>query len=365
MNKYSFLSKLIKNNKYFNFDTLHKKKCSIFIMCTLNIYKNKNKNYARNINYKSNHIWSDTMKKLCLSTLVSVCLLTSVAPVATFAAETVAAKPVAQKPNALSSLSASTVVATVGSHKITAGDLDAYINATAPNLNALETGLRRALALRSMVTTQALVVEAEKSPLVKTADYQNQLKNLTSEFLIRSYLAKEVDAKVTPARLKELYKVYVTDASDVVLYHVHHMLLADEAQAKAALAELKKGVKFEEVANKFSLEKDTNPNGDLGFVPKEAIALPELQKALTSLRPGKYTEAPVKSDKGYHLLKLDETRKPTFEEVKPTLEGLLVREETPKVFESLVEKAEKATPAKYSNAQIESAVKDLDKADNK
>ncbi|WP_370931563.1 peptidylprolyl isomerase [Bartonella sp. DGB1] len=296
------------------------------------------------------------MNKISITALITAGLLATANPSITFAEEK--NKTTQQQKNALSDLRANDVVATVGKQRITVADLDAFINKNAPNLNSLEQGLRRAVALRSLITTRSLLLEAEKSPYARSNEYKNDLKDVVNDFLVREYVAKEVNKLVTPARLQELYKTQVVNSPEVVLYRAHHILAKNEEDAKKALEQLKAGKKFEEVAEIYSIEKDNVKGGDLGLFSKDKL-LADLHKTLDELSPGKYNTTPIKTSHGWHIIRLDETRKPTFEEVKPQLESLILREEYPKVLENLVKKAESAISVKYTNNQVEKAVKDL------
>ncbi len=249
------------------------------------------------------------MKKHFLPALLSFTLLTGVAPVITQANDSKVIQPSTQ-PNALSNLKAKDVVATIAGQSITIADLDKFITKYAPNLSNLETGLRRAIALKNMTNARILTSFAARSDYAKSPAYKADLHDLTDEFLVREYLNHRVKSLITLKKLQELYKVHVTDSKDSIIYHAHHILTADEATAQKALKALNSGAKFETVADEYSSEKGLK-GGDLGYFSKQSI-LPELQKALDTLKPGTYTQTPIKSSHGWHIIKLDESRKPTL-----------------------------------------------------
>ena len=111
-----------------------------------------------------------------------------------------------------------------------------------------------------------------------------------------------------------------------VEYHARHILVEHEADAKKLIADIKAGAKFEDVAKKNSTDTESAKNGgDLDFAKADTY-VPEFAAALAHLKKGEMTDTPVKTNFGYHIIKLEDTRSaqfPTFEEVKPRIvEGM-------------------------------------------
>ncbi|NPA00089.1 MAG: peptidylprolyl isomerase, partial [Betaproteobacteria bacterium] len=105
-------------------------------------------------------------------------------------------------------------------------------------------------------------------------------------------------------------------------YHAHHILVDKEADAKAIIAKLKAGGNFEAIAKAQSKDKGSGANGgDLDWA-NPGTYVPEFSAALTGLKKGEITQTPVKSQFGWHVIRLDDTRDakiPSYEEVKPQL----------------------------------------------
>ena len=127
---------------------------------------------------------------------------------------------------------------------------------------------------------------------------------------------------------------------DQLVNHARHILVGTEEEAKAIIAKLKGGAKFEELA-KQSKDGSAANGGDLDWA-SPATFVPEFSKAMTSLQKGAITETPVKTQFGYHVIKLEDTRAakiPALEEVKQQVAEQLQQRQLAQYRESLVKKA--------------------------
>src|SRR5665811_325510 len=134
----------------------------------------------------------------------------------------------------------------------------------------------------------------------------------------------------------------IRDSNSGKEYQVHHILVEKESEAKAIIAQLKKGGKFDEIAKKSSKDPGSGAKGgDLGWAnPKNYV--PEFSEALTKLAKGKMTETPVKTQFGYHIIRLDDVRDaqlPKFDDVKPQIAQQLLQQKMAKYQEELRAKA--------------------------
>jgi peptidyl-prolyl cis-trans isomerase C len=180
--------------------------------------------------------------------------------------------------------------------------------------------LRKAVK-EELVRREILVQAAEKSGIDKKPDIQGQMTMARQGVLIGAYLNDYVKAHpVTDALLKTEYES-IRQALGDKEYKARHILVEKEDEAKAIIAGLKKGDKFEDLAKQSKDPGSKERGGDLGWANQAAYVKP-FSEALTKLEKGKYTETPVKSDFGWHVIMLDDTRDmkaPPLEEVKPQL----------------------------------------------
>jgi len=146
---------------------------------------------------------------------------------------------------------------------------------------------------------------------------------------------------VTDAEMKAEYDKFVA-ANSGKEYKARHILVEKEDQAKAILASLKRGGKFEDIAKKQSKDPGSGANGgDLDWAASDSY-VPEFSQAMIKLNKGQTTDAPVKTQFGWHIIRLDDVRTPqlpAFDQVKPQLQQQMVQQKLGKYQEELRAKA--------------------------
>ncbi|HJV71904.1 peptidylprolyl isomerase [Ideonella sp.] len=173
-----------------------------------------------------------------------------------------------------------------------------------------------------VVMREIFTQEAEKRGIAASAAYKEQMELLRQTVLIRELF--EDYKKKHPATEAEAKAEYdqVKAAQSGTEYHARHILVETEDEAKKLIADIKAGAKFEDLAKKSSKDTGSAENGgDLDFAKPDSY-VPEFSAAMTKLKKGEMTDTPVKSQFGYHIIKLEDTREatfPSFEEVKPQL----------------------------------------------
>ena len=173
-----------------------------------------------------------------------------------------------------------------------------------------------------VITREVFMQEAQKRGLDATDDYKGQLELARQTILIRELFADyQKNNPVTDADIKAEYDKFVA-ANGGKEYRARHILVEKEEQAKAILASLKKGGKFEDIAKKQSKDPGSGANGgDLDWASAGNF-VKEFSDAMVALKKGQTTDAPVKSQFGFHIIRLDDVREaqlPKFEEVKPQI----------------------------------------------
>jgi peptidyl-prolyl cis-trans isomerase C len=133
-------------------------------------------------------------------------------------------------------------------------------------------------------------------------------------------------------------------------YRARHILVEKEDDAKALVSQLKSGAKFEDLAKKSSKDPGSAENGgDLDFAAPSAY-VPEFSQAMTKLKKGEYTDVPVKSQFGFHIIKLEDTREakfPALAEVKTQIQQRLAQQKAAAFRDELRAKAK--TDYKFTN----------------
>ena len=194
----------------------------------------------------------------------------------------------------------------------------------------------------NIIAREIFLQEAQKKGLDATEEFKLQLSLAREDMLINSLFTDWKKKNVpTDAELKAEYDKFVA-ANSGKEFKARHILVEKEADAKDIIARLKKGAKFEDVAKKQSKDPGSAANGgDLDWANPRSY-VPEFTEALLKLNKGQLTDAPVKSQFGYHVIRLDDMRQaelPKFEEVKPQIAEQMQQHLLSKYQEELRSKA--------------------------
>lgn len=184
-----------------------------------------------------------------------------------------------------------------------------------------EPALRDAIR-EELVRREILSQEAARSGIDKKPEVQAQMELARQSVLIGAYLNEYVKKNpISDAALKAEYEKIRATLGDKE-YHSRHILLESEEDAKSAIARLEKGESFDDLAKALSKDPGSKERGgDLGWANPASFVKP-FSEAMTKLEKGQITQTPVKSDFGWHVIRLEETRElkgPSFDEVKPQL----------------------------------------------
>ncbi|NCT40674.1 MAG: rotamase [Alphaproteobacteria bacterium] len=188
----------------------------------------------------------------------------------------------------------------------------------------------------SLVKEQATKANLDNDPLVK-----QQLEAAKANIVPVVYLQREVEKAITEDRLKEAYDQYVANFPEVEEVKAAHILVDDKKLADDLVKQLDDGADFAALAKEYSKDSTAKDGGELGYFLKNDV-VPEFGDAAYSQEIGVYSAEPVKSEFGYHIIKVEERRpRPPadFAEAKPFLEGQLRNTVTNEVVEKLREKA--------------------------
>lgn len=210
------------------------------------------------------------------------------------------------------------VIARVNGQPITrAAVLELYSQLPAP-MNQMPIEQVLPAILQELTARKLLGEAAEKAKLGDDPAVKAQLQSLREQVLQQAYLDRKVKAELTDAKLKARYEELIKAQPPQEEVHARHILLASEADAKAALEDVKKGTDFAEVSKKRSVGPTAATGGDLGFFTKDKM-VPEFAEAAFALQPGQVSEKPVQSQFGWHVIKVEARRMapaPRFEDVR-------------------------------------------------
>jgi len=193
-----------------------------------------------------------------------------------------------------------------------------------------------------LIRNELLAQEATKKGLDKTQEFITQIELNRQEALVNAYIQDFVkNSPVSEEAIKAEYDHAKGQAGDME-YKARHILVKDEAEAKAIIAQLKKGGNFEKIAAQKSQDPGSkDKGGDLDWAPGGRY-VPAFSDALKKLKKGQTTDTPVQTQFGWHVIRLDDERAmkfPSIEEVKPQIQQGLQRQAIEKLIADLRAKA--------------------------
>ncbi len=198
------------------------------------------------------------------------------------------------------------------------------------------------LLVDSLINTKLVAGQAREQGLHEEEKIKRRMASIEDQILERTLLFRYVEERVTEDALQERYKKLVDETKDKEEISARHILVETEGKAAEIIADLKKGEDFAELAKKQSTGPSAPAGGDLGFFSADQM-VPEFAEAAFALDKGQFTETPVKTQFGWHVIKVEDRRAakpPTVEEVSETLRAELAREIGNAYLQGLREKAD-------------------------
>ena len=268
-------------------------------------------------------------------------LAPAIAQVAAPAAQTPPAQapagqaPAAQAPAALAPASpapgappSDPIVAKVNDHVIHQSDVKAAAETLPENARGMPAQVLLPMLLDQVIDGQALLIAARKSGLDTDPVVSRQMSEASDRALQSALIGREVGPTLSDAAVRARYDRDIGGKPGEEEVHARHILVADEAEAKKIVAELKKGGDFAALAKKHSTDPGGAQGGDLGFF-RRAEMVPEFATAAFAMKPGEFSSAPVHTQFGWHVIKLEERRTappPSFEQSRDELRQKLIQE---------------------------------------
>ena len=245
------------------------------------------------------------------------------------------------------------VIAKVGAVEIHESELKLAIAGLDPQLANLPDDQKRVAALSSIIDVKLLATDADKEGLKDSADFKQRLAFLTDRELHNAYFKKHVVDAVTPEEVKARYEKEIAAITPEDEVRARHILVKTEEEAKAIIKDLDAGKDFIEIAKEKSTDPNKSEGGDLGYFSKGRM-VPEFETAAFALEKGAYSKEPVKSQFGFHVIKVEDKRKqqpPALEQVEAQVRQLVMRDK----YLELLEKAKTAAPIDIKDAALKTA----------
>ncbi len=230
-------------------------------------------------------------------------------------------------------------VAIVNGTPISQDTLQAYMDVvkrTSPNEVDIQS------ALDDLVVTELAIQQAHREGMEKREDVQAKIKDAARKILLTTWTqekSKKLD--ITDEDMKKLYDDRMKNQAHDE-YHARHILVKTEDEAKAIITELAAGGDFEKLAKEKSIGPSKVKGGDLGWFKSGTMVKP-FAEAVEGMEEGKVSAEPVKTNFGFHIIKLEAKRGaklPSFEQLKSQMKRLLTQKKMIEYINALKDDAD-------------------------
>lgn len=220
------------------------------------------------------------------------------------------------------------VVATVGGQEITEADLSFAAEDMAQDLAQMPPEEQRAFLVRILIDMKVMSQAARDAGMDKTELFAQRQAYLEERALRRAYFADEIASAVTPEAVQTQYDAFVAQFTPEDEIHASHILVETEEKANELKAELDGGADFATLAKDNSIDPGAANGGDLGFFSRGMMVQPFEEAAYGLANPGDIS-APVQSQFGWHIIRLEEKRPsapPTIDQVGSQIQQQLLQQ---------------------------------------
>ncbi|MDH3309240.1 MAG: peptidylprolyl isomerase [Gammaproteobacteria bacterium] len=210
------------------------------------------------------------------------------------------------------------VMATVNGENIMESDYQNYLQLRQQQVGPIsDKDKEKKVVLDEMIEKMLLAQQAISNKLDQDPEVSSLMKRVREEILVQALKRKLLrDNPITEEDVKKRFEQEVSNTHKTE-YKVRHILVKEEAEAKEILGQLGKGGKFDKLAKEKSIDTQTGKEGGaLGWI-NQGMVVPEFFSAVIAMNKGAVSAEPVKSDFGWHIIKVDDTRPlkiPTFEQ---------------------------------------------------
>lgn len=231
------------------------------------------------------------------------------------------------------------VIAVVNGTELHASALASYRRTLPPQMAAQ---VPYEALLDSMINNRLAFDQGKKDGVDKTPEVRQALADIEQQLVVKAWMGKKLKAAVTDEAVKQAYDKFLAEYKPVEEVRARHILTESEESAKVVIDDLKKGADFTETAKAKSKDPSAKQNGgDLGYFTKDEM-VPQFAEAAFAMKPGELSAAPVKSQFGWHVIKLEDRRMsspPSFEQAQPAVREKVAEDTAEKLVSDLRAKA--------------------------
>ncbi|MCC6467182.1 MAG: peptidylprolyl isomerase [Alphaproteobacteria bacterium] len=193
------------------------------------------------------------------------------------------------------------------------------------------------LMLNQLITNRLLLAEGTKQKLADSEEVKKKVERYREKAVQQQLLTQVIGKAVNDEALQTLYKKYVAENPPKEEVSARHILVNSEAEGTAIIQQIKGGADFATLAKQKSKDPAAQNGGDLGFFGREDM-VKEFADAAFAMKTGEVTPKPVKTQFGFHVIKVEDRRTAnpvTFEEAKDDLQSQLSQQAVSQYIETL------------------------------
>jgi len=234
-----------------------------------------------------------------------------------------------------------TVIATVNGAEIMKSSLDGYLDILKKQKQSKLPTTQS--AIDDLIATEIALQEAKKTDILERPASKKAIADYTRNVLLQTWTKEKIESfKIDDAEIKKAYDERVTALASKE-FNARHILVKTEDEAKAIIKEATAdGADFAAIAKEKSTGPSGSNGGSLGWF-KAKTMVPAFANAVKEMNKGDVSKAPVKTQFGYHVIKLEDSRDaklPTIESLKPQLERVISQKTMLAFMEELKAKAD-------------------------
>ena len=232
------------------------------------------------------------------------------------------------------------ILATVAGNPITEAEVDAFLEGLGKRGAAYNNPEGRKMVLQQLIGNKLLLLDAKRNLLEADPEFRAELARVKDTLLVNFAAEKATkDVKLAKGEVEAYYNENSEQFTKGETVNASHILVESEEQAYEILASINGGATtFEDAAREYSSCPSKENGGSLGDFERGQM-VPEFDKAVFEMQVGEITQTPVKTQFGYHLIKLNSKGEKTvtpLEEIKDRLEAVLLEQKRAKAYESKI-----------------------------
>ncbi|WP_144183088.1 peptidylprolyl isomerase [Elioraea rosea] len=229
------------------------------------------------------------------------------------------------------------VVARIDGNPIHLSEVEEAARGLPEQFRAMPPPMLYPLLIDQMISQRVLADAARKANLQNSPEVRARVRQAEEEALQQAFLAREITPLMTDEALRARYQRDIASQPAEAEVRARHILVQTETDARSAITALQGGADFAALARERSRGPGAAEGGDLGFFKKEEM--PEaFAEAAFALQPGQVSPTPVRTQFGWHVIKVEERReqpRPSFEESEPELRRAVIEEAATQVVDRL------------------------------